>query len=137
MKYVDIVVITETKLDDTFPRFQFLVDGFSEPFRLDLISKRINQVNICKNMFSQLVLKVFLLNLISGNINGYYLVRITDRAKKINIIINNLDRAVDTYCQYDNILLSGDIISEISKVYLDSFLYQHNLKNLVKEITCF
>ena len=30
LKYVDILVITQTKLNDTFPTSQFLVDGFSE-----------------------------------------------------------------------------------------------------------
>ena len=35
LKYVDILVITETKLDDSFPNAQFLVDGFSVPFRFD------------------------------------------------------------------------------------------------------
>ena len=35
LKFADILVITETKLEDTFPTSQFLVDGFSEPFRLD------------------------------------------------------------------------------------------------------
>ena len=34
LKYVGILVITETKLDDTFPTSQFLTDGFSEHFRL-------------------------------------------------------------------------------------------------------
>ena len=32
---IDILVITETKLDDTFPTNQFSIDGFSMPFRLD------------------------------------------------------------------------------------------------------
>ena len=35
LKHVDILVLTETKLDDSFPNSQFLVDGFSEPFRID------------------------------------------------------------------------------------------------------
>ena len=35
MKYVDVLVLTETKLDDSFPKAQFLVDGFSEPYRYD------------------------------------------------------------------------------------------------------
>ena len=34
LKYVDILVITETKLD-MFPTSQFLVDEFSEHFALD------------------------------------------------------------------------------------------------------
>ena len=33
--HIDILVITETKLDDTFPNAQFLVSGFSKPFLLD------------------------------------------------------------------------------------------------------
>ena len=35
MQHIDILVSTETKLDDTFPTAQFLVNGFSEPHRLD------------------------------------------------------------------------------------------------------
>ena len=35
LKHVDILVLTETKLDDSFPNSQFSVDGFSEPFRID------------------------------------------------------------------------------------------------------
>ena len=50
---------------------------------------------------------------------------------------NNLDEILDTYCQYDKVLLSGDFNSEMSEVCFDSFLYQHDLKNLVKEKTCF
>ena len=32
---VDIMMISETKLDNTFPTGQFLLDGFNEPIRLD------------------------------------------------------------------------------------------------------
>ena len=35
MQHIDILVLTETKLDDTFPTEQYLVNGFSEPYRLD------------------------------------------------------------------------------------------------------
>ena len=35
LKYVDVLVITETKLDDTFLKSQFLVTGFSVLYRLD------------------------------------------------------------------------------------------------------
>ena len=31
MQHINILVLTETKLDDTFPTAQFLVNGFSEP----------------------------------------------------------------------------------------------------------
>ena len=35
IKYVDILGLTERKLDDYFPNSQFLVDRFSEPFSID------------------------------------------------------------------------------------------------------
>ena len=35
LKSVDILVLTQTKLDDSFPNSQFRVDGFSQPFRID------------------------------------------------------------------------------------------------------
>ena len=31
----DVLVITETKLDSSFPKGQFLIEGFSVPYRLD------------------------------------------------------------------------------------------------------
>ena len=35
LKNVDILVITETELDDTFPLGQFYIEGFTMPYRLD------------------------------------------------------------------------------------------------------
>ena len=32
---IDILMILETKLDSSFPTGQFLVNGYSEPFRID------------------------------------------------------------------------------------------------------
>ena len=31
----DVLLISETKIDDSFPKGQFLIDGFSGPYRLD------------------------------------------------------------------------------------------------------
>ena len=38
-QYVDILMLSETKLDSTFPSIQFLINGFSVPHRLDQNSK--------------------------------------------------------------------------------------------------
>ena len=35
LKNLDILVITQTKLDGTFPLGQFYVEGFTMPYRLD------------------------------------------------------------------------------------------------------
>ena len=34
-KYVDILLLSETKLDDSFPTVQFSLNGYSKPYRLD------------------------------------------------------------------------------------------------------
>ena len=31
----DILVLTEPELDNSFPKNQFLIEGYSKPFRLD------------------------------------------------------------------------------------------------------
>ena len=35
MQHTDILVLIEAKIDNAFPTQQFLVNGFSEPYRLD------------------------------------------------------------------------------------------------------
>ena len=35
---IDVLLVSETKLDDSFPTAQFLLDRFSKPYRLDLCS---------------------------------------------------------------------------------------------------
>ena len=32
---IDVMVFCETKLDDSYPTAQFVIDGFKKPFRLD------------------------------------------------------------------------------------------------------
>ena len=32
---IDVLMISETKLDESFPTNQFMINGFSAPFRLD------------------------------------------------------------------------------------------------------
>ena len=36
---VDVIMISETKIDDSFPVGQFLIEGFCTPYRLDRNSK--------------------------------------------------------------------------------------------------
>ena len=36
---VDILMVSETKIDDTFTEPQFLMEGFSTPYRLDQTAK--------------------------------------------------------------------------------------------------
>ena len=50
---------------------------------------------------------------------------------------DNLDKAFDTYSSYEKRLLIGDFNTETSEPRIDSFTYEHDLQNLVKEKPCF
>ena len=61
--------------------------------------------------------------LITSLLNGYF---------------NNIGRALDIYTQkYDKILLAGDFNAEEKEVILKAFMELYDLRNLVKEKTCF
>ena len=50
---------------------------------------------------------------------------------------DKLDKAFDTYSSYEKRLLIGDLNTETSDPRIDSFIYEHDFQNLVKDKTCF
>ena len=58
-------------------------------------------------------------------------------AQNDQYFFNCIDKALDTYSNYDNVLLAGDFNAEDDEPCLSNFLYQHDLYNLVKVGTCF
>ena len=46
VQYVDILMLSETKLDCTFPSIQSLINGFSVPHRLDQNSKNYKTTKV-------------------------------------------------------------------------------------------
>ena len=48
-----------------------------------------------------------------------------------------LDKALDVYSSYEKVILTGDFNAQENECVFDSFLYQHDLTNLLKEGTCY
>ena len=73
---LDILLISETKLDDSFPSAQFLLDGFSKPYRLDRCSNGGGILLYIRDDIPSRLLsnsnktESILLRLISGKRNG-------------------------------------------------------------------
>ena len=68
---LDILLLSETKLDNTFPSAQFPRDGFLKPYRPDRCSNGGGILLYMRDGFpSRLKLKEFLLRLISGKRDG-------------------------------------------------------------------
>ena len=146
-KNIDIIVLTETKFDSSFPNSQFAIDGFSVPFRCD--RNRFGGgvlIYVRDDIPSKQVTK----HKLPGDIEGVF-VEINLRKTKWLIFgtyrppnqsaeyfFKQAGYALDTYNQiYEKILFVGDFNSEESEPCLSEFLNNHDFKNLVKERTCY
>ena len=47
---VDVLLVSETKPGDSFPAAQFLLDGFSKPYRLDRCSRLLTDHRLPDNL---------------------------------------------------------------------------------------
>ena len=141
---IDILMISETKLDSSFPKGQFQLHGYSEPYRLDrngygggillyiredIPSKIIESKMNIEGFFVELNLrrKKWLL---CCSYNPKYF-QVTYHLKEIGRVLDILSS------NYENILLLGDFTTEPSDTALSNFCEIYNFKNLIKDKTCF
>ena len=144
MGNIDILVITETKLDYSFPANQFLIEGYALPFRIDhqtnaggiiiyvredIPCRVLNTPTNFQGIFLEINLRKVKWLLFGGynpNKNG------------ISSYLNELTPILDNYLsKYDNYLLLGDLNSEIKEIPMKEFCETYNLINLINEPTCF
>ena len=144
---IDIMIFGETKLDDSYPTAQLLIDGFRRPFRLDRDSNGGGLV-ICVRADIPSTLKTG--HTFPDGIEGMF-VEINLRKSKWLLLgayhppsqndkqfFNAIGRALEVYSKkYDRFILAGDFNAEIQKTIFKQFLEMYNLKSLVKEKTCF
>ena len=137
MQHIDILVLTETKPDDNFPTAQFLVNGFSEPCRLDRNRKgeRI-MVYIREDIPSKLLDK----HVFPYDMEGLFVELNFRKCKwllfgtyhppsQVDIYyFDNLNKAFDTYISYEERLLIGDFNTETSEPCIDSFIMNMTCK---------
>ena len=142
---VDILLVSETKLDNSFPEGQFYLKGFSRPYRCDrnahggglllyirdhIPSKeiKIDQTKIeCLIVELNLKKRKWLLHCSYNphkNMIGEHLLHIS---RQLDVLST----------KFDNFLLLGDLNSELSENLIKTFCGNYSLKNLVKEPTCF
>ena len=146
LKLVDILVLTEIKLDETFITSSFLTDGFSSPFRLDRNRKGGGILIYVKSDISS---KLITKHSFPNDVEGLF-VEINFRKSKWLLFgtyhppsqndqyyFDCLDKALDVYSSCEKVILTGDFNAQESECVFDSFLYQHDLTNLVKEGSCY
>ena len=143
---IDILMTSETKIDNSFPISQFTMTGYSIPFRLDRTSHRGGILLFVREDIPYKIIKTDC----NADFEGVF-VEINLRKKKwllccsynphksnianhLKNICNTLDKINSTY---DNLVLLGDFNAELEEESISEFLNLYNLKNIVKQNTCF
>ena len=116
-------MVSETKIDDTFPDSQFLIEGFSKPFRFDRTAKDGGiLLYIREDIPCRHIKQITLNNLFEGffgelNLRSKkWLLGCSYNPHKENIAshLSNLSAALDKLCaDYENIILLGDFNVEV------------------------
>ena len=146
-KYVDILLLSETKLDDSFPTAQFLLNGFCKPYRLDRSS---NGGGILLYVRDDIPSRLLTDYKIKDNLELFF-VEVNIRKKKwllgcsynphknnISNHLHHLNKGLDVYLKsYDNILIMGDLNSEVSENCLNGFCNVNSLKTHNRGPTCY
>ena len=144
---IDILVLTETKIDSSFPNSQFRIDGFSAPFRLDrnkfgggvliYVREDIPCKKLTKHILPDDIEGIFVeINLRKTKwllFGGYRPPR-----QQAEYFLKHVNYALDTYRQtFDKFLLAGDFNTEETNPIMSEFLFNNDAKNLVEQKTCF
>ena len=144
---VDILLVGETKLNDSVPQSQFKISGFSQPYRRD---RNRNGDGVMIFVREELPSKELLKHTFPNDIEAL-VIEITLRKTKFlfiggcrppsqsqNYFFHSITNALSVYSgAYDKFLLAGDFNLETTESIIDDFMYENNLKCIVKDKTCF
>ena len=143
-KNLNVLCIAETKR--SFPDNQFMIDGFSIPYRLDRNSYGGGVIiYVREDIPSKLLTSFCFTNVIEG-----IFVEINFRKSKWLLcgtynppsqcdqyFFDSISLGLDFFCIYEKILLVGDFNAKIGEAVFDHFLDQYDLKAVNKEPTCY
>ena len=141
---IDILTIQETKLDSSFPTNQFLLDGYSEPFRKDrnrhgggvmiYVREDIPSKELTKHKFVKTIEGIFIeINLRKTKLLFFGAYRSDNKSHGVK----PADFFEEVSFALDKFLLAGDFNVDKKEEIIEDFIEEHNAKNLVKEDTCF
>ena len=144
--YVDIMLLSETKLDDSFRTGQFSLNGCSKPCRFDRSS---NGGGILLYVREDIPSRLLTDYKIRDNLELFF-VEVNIRKKKwllscsynqhkknISNHLHHLNKDLDVHLKsYDNILIVGDFNSEFIENCMKSFCNVNSLKTLNRGPIC-
>ena len=145
---IDILIIAETKLDESFPTSQLDITGYMPPLRVDRnqhgggILKYIKEgipsreISLLESMSKDIEAKALEINLhkIKWLLFGIY----RPPSQTDNFFLNEISKNIEHfYTKYENFLVIGDFNLTEKSMVLQDFMQRLNFKNVIKEPTCF
>ena len=141
----DIIIISETKLDNTFPSGKFLLDGFNGPIRLD---RNRNGGGILLLTREDIPTKV--LPFETSPIEGLFIeislykkewLLLCSHNPDSNTIKNHLSAlsvSLEIYSsQYEHFIVLEDFNVEVENGNIEEFCKNYNFKKLIRVPTCY
>ena len=139
------MLVSETKIDDSFPQGQFVIDGFSAPYRLDR-----NCLGGGLMLFVRDDIPSNLLTIEEKPIESFYVELNLRNSKWLvncsynphkNSIGNHLDRISESLdllsSDYEKMIFLGDFNVTDDEHHMKSFCENYGLKNLIRQPTCY
>ena len=143
---IDILVISETKIDNSFTTNQFSIDGHNLPHRLDRNQDGGGLLVYFRTGIPSRKLKTNLPDNVEGIFfdmnmrNKKWLIFVGYNPKKEHIasflshVVKSLDYQIG---KHKNLILIGDFNPQMEEDAMKEFCDTYNLKNLITEPTCF
>ena len=140
-------MISEAKIDESFPLSQFMIDGFSMPYRRDRNAHGGGILVYFRNNITSKLLKIENLPsdieaiFIEMNIKSKkWLLCCTYNPNKslIENHLRQLQKQLEAFSErYEHFLIIGDFNADVSDPSMSSFCTLFKLKSIVKEPTCY
>ena len=135
---VDILMVSETKLDDFFPQGQFIINGFKSPFQLDCNKNGGGIMLYIREDIENLPIEAFYVELTLNKKKLLLCCSYNPHYRNIEKHFTALTKSLDLYIpNYDHFLIMGDFNAEVSDKYLKNFCENYNLKSLISTSTCY
>ena len=120
--YIDVIILTETKFDDSFSKVQFCTDGFSIPYRLD---KNRNGGGLVIYVRDDIPSKISTKHYLSEDIEAAFIemnfpkckwllcATYRARSQNHNYFFDNIDKSLDVYSTHKRVVLASDFNAQL------------------------
>ena len=145
---IDILVLSETKLNDTYTTNQFMIEGFSSPFRADRDAHGGGLFIYVRDDIPCKILKTnhklptnveaIFIELKLKNTKWLLMGGYNPHKGSISYFLSHISKEIDAKMNnYENLILIGDFNAVNSDLSLTEFCEMYKLKNLITDPTCY